>query len=345
MRAADHPAVRVLTEVGLLGPGAAASATVTDLSRAHGVWSVRAPGLAPVVVKQATPHGGPDLAVECLIYRITVWSPEVARALPRALLVDEDRQLLVLADAAADGEGSLAVRVGLPGPLAARMGPSGSAAGPGTAVDLVAVAGALGATVGALHRATAGLPLPPGRRPMILSALVDPGTATSLGPAVTGLVDRLRQDVTLVAAAADLAGARGTCLVHNDLKWDNVVPGPGGRTTLVDWELAGSGDPAWDLGSLLAEHLCRLEGAPRLDEASSALLRGYARAGRLRPGVAAVLARRSVQAAALRCAQMAVELVWTAPAGTADAVSEYLTATNATVRSEELAAGVAACLA
>jgi phosphotransferase family enzyme len=49
--------------------------------------------------------------------------------------------------------------------------------------------------------------------------------------------------------------------IHNDLRWDNclVYAEDGSRRTtqmkIIDWELANYGDPAWDVGSALAEYL------------------------------------------------------------------------------------------
>jgi hypothetical protein len=49
--------------------------------------------------------------------------------------------------------------------------------------------------------------------------------------------------------------------IHNDLKWDNclVHAGEGSKRAtqmkIIDWELANFGDPAWDVGSALAEYL------------------------------------------------------------------------------------------
>jgi hypothetical protein len=48
-------------------------------------------------------------------------------------------------------------------------------------------------------------------------------------------------------------------LVHNDLKWDNILAHPkDGETELtqvkiIDWEMAGIGDPCWDVGTMLSE--------------------------------------------------------------------------------------------
>jgi hypothetical protein len=48
-------------------------------------------------------------------------------------------------------------------------------------------------------------------------------------------------------------------LVHYDLKWDNLLVVRAGRgrprLKLVDWEMAGLGDPCWDAGAMLGEYL------------------------------------------------------------------------------------------
>lgn len=65
-------------------------------------------------------------------------------------------------------------------------------------------------------------------------------------PEFTGFLDELR------------AHWSPSALTHSDLKWDNcLAAGNRSRTRLflVDWELARAGDPAWDVGSVLAEHL------------------------------------------------------------------------------------------
>lgn len=49
--------------------------------------------------------------------------------------------------------------------------------------------------------------------------------------------------------------------IHFDIKWDNclIVPGRSGRhktdLRIVDWELAGLGDPCWDVGSVFNDYL------------------------------------------------------------------------------------------
>jgi aminoglycoside phosphotransferase (APT) family kinase protein len=47
--------------------------------------------------------------------------------------------------------------------------------------------------------------------------------------------------------------------VHNDLKWDNILVHPSEGETeptevkIIDWEMAGIGDPCWDVGTVLSE--------------------------------------------------------------------------------------------
>lgn len=48
---------------------------------------------------------------------------------------------------------------------------------------------------------------------------------------------------------------RPRCLVHGDLKHDNLLRADDGRLALIDWEMARWGDPAWDLAGLLLRPL------------------------------------------------------------------------------------------
>ncbi|MEZ4571350.1 MAG: phosphotransferase [Thermomicrobiales bacterium] len=46
--------------------------------------------------------------------------------------------------------------------------------------------------------------------------------------------------------------------MHHDLKWDNILVYPKEETgptevKIIDWEMAGIGDPCWDVGTLLSE--------------------------------------------------------------------------------------------
>jgi aminoglycoside phosphotransferase (APT) family kinase protein len=60
--------------------------------------------------------------------------------------------------------------------------------------------------------------------------------------------------------AATLRGTRRTwqdrCLIHGDVRRENVLTAQGVGDAIVkviDWELSGSGDPAWDLAGVLGE--------------------------------------------------------------------------------------------
>jgi len=48
-------------------------------------------------------------------------------------------------------------------------------------------------------------------------------------------------------------GWRRDTMIHGDLKWDNLLVGQADHQVLrlVDWELADSGDPCWDVGAVL----------------------------------------------------------------------------------------------
>ena len=53
-----------------------------------------------------------------------------------------------------------------------------------------------------------------------------------------------------------------SCLIHRDVKWDNLIacpetsrPKSGFRLKIIDWEAAQTGDPRWDLGSVFSHYL------------------------------------------------------------------------------------------
>lgn len=56
-------------------------------------------------------------------------------------------------------------------------------------------------------------------------------------------------------------GWRTETLIHNDIKWDNCVifartsSKRKTRLKIVDWEVAGMGDPCWDIGSVFSNYL------------------------------------------------------------------------------------------
>jgi thiamine kinase-like enzyme len=64
---------------------------------------------------------------------------------------------------------------------------------------------------------------------------------TRLGP----VLDEI--DTALSSRAAP------SCFTHNDLFWENIIDG-GDQIYILDYDLAGAGDPAYDLGDLAAQH-------------------------------------------------------------------------------------------
>jgi len=57
------------------------------------------------------------------------------------------------------------------------------------------------------------------------------------------------------AHAPDWSAQAATALIHADVRWENIVlAGDGGVAVLIDWEDAGRGAPAWDVGCLLAAY-------------------------------------------------------------------------------------------
>jgi aminoglycoside phosphotransferase (APT) family kinase protein len=128
-------------------------------------------------------------------------------------------------------------------------------------------------------------------------------------------------------------GWRVEALVHRDVKWANCIAhAPRGgarrtRITLVDWEMAGWGDPALDVGSAFGEFLGHAPAPialaslvapehpgepppPRshdLRPAVAAFLRGYVRARGLDERAASRLLVRAVRYGAARIVQSAYE--------------------------------------
>jgi aminoglycoside phosphotransferase (APT) family kinase protein len=125
------------------------------------------------------------------------------------------------------------------------------------------------------------------------------------------LVKRLQADGLLCRAMDELReGWAPVALVHRDVKWANCIAcaAPGGgsarltRIKLVDWEMAGWGDPAFDLGSAFSD--C-VGGGP--GPAAGALWSSYVRAARIDDAAAAALLTRAVRFAGARLVQSAYE--------------------------------------
>ena len=184
---------------------------------------------------------------------------------------------------------------------------------------------ALGRTVGG--RCTGPRPGSRCRRPRhpLVLALVgrtdQPTEAGSLSALVRSTLSALDSRPLVTDAVAELRRPVAGCLVNHDLKWDNVVlTGPAQQPVLLDWELAGLGDPAWDLGCLLAEHLVRDGDAGSMTPPGPCWPATGTGRGCV-PSIVATFARRVVLAAGLRVVQLALEVAYTPYAGDGEAVA------------------------
>jgi hypothetical protein len=153
-------------------------------------------------------------------------------------------------------------------------------------------------------------------------------------------------------ALTDLLGGLASdwvpfALIHGDVRWDNCVvfPAPHTRRTtrlkLVDWELAGRGDPCWDVGSVFCDYLwCWLGSIPDaglepserlLDQAGypleamhpaiSAFWTGYTETMGLSPAEANTQALRATRYTAARLVQLTYEQLQTRPQITTTAIA------------------------
>ncbi len=83
-----------------------------------------------------------------------------------------------------------------------------------------------------------------------------PGLLHLLSAGGVKLLEALQRSRALQSRLADLGPPRGDGLVHGDLRWENVLIDDGGgaapRVWLVDWEMGGAGEQAWDAGCFAA---------------------------------------------------------------------------------------------
>jgi aminoglycoside phosphotransferase (APT) family kinase protein len=216
----------------------------------------------------------------------------VSGVLPKALLIDERRGVLVLAAAPPDHVGSALLSAGW------RPEPQ--------------VAAALGRSLAEVHEGTRGVPVPHEVSSGVLG-LPDVGAAVLGLDRARGLAATVGRDPVLAPVLQRAARSWApSCLVHGDVKWDNCLVH---RDTtpptvqLVDWELAGWGDPAWDLAAALAQgSALALDEPAAADEGHAALVSGYASvAGRGVPARAARFWPGRVVHLALECAEVGAD--------------------------------------
>ncbi len=265
-RAGPRPPPDPRSAAAAAGLRGAERALVTQLGSSHDVHRVVADG-GSVVVKSPSARAvsqGRTLAPEAYAYRLASWRPGLAEVMPRAHLVDERRQVIVLECAPQSDTGGHRLAAGqVPDP---------------------ASAAALGRCLAAVHRATLGVPVPFATSSGVLDLARSQEGDIQLEAALDLAVRVARHPVMgpRLSRARDLW--QSTCLVHGDVKWDNTLIGTDSAgdpvVRLIDWELSGHGDPAWDVATALAgSSALELESGRAGEDDRSALVGAYLAAG------------------------------------------------------------------
>jgi Ser/Thr protein kinase RdoA (MazF antagonist) len=316
---------------------------VVEASRHNSVFLALIREGPTFVVKQAAREEAPTLAHEAAVLRALDEAPGLSGHAPEVVHHDPDAARLVLRTRGGGRNWNHHQR-------AARF--------PRSQARL------LGQLLGALHRLPADHvePLPPGVDSMWGLSLPEPPhrMLVDLSTGAQDLVARLQANQALCGRLRELAvlGFDGV-LVHGDLRWDNclaVAAGSSPRRTgllLVDWELAGHGAAAFDVGTVLAEYLRTwLESVPIVEPAEPDRLRALARypLQRMRPAVRAFWSsytlsaprrpalRHVMELAGVRLLQAAVEQAQTT--AVAQQVTLLQLADNLLRRPEHAAAGL-----
>ncbi len=214
---------------------------VDVLARSHVVCRVVAPDGRCAIVKQAgeqASESGRTLQRELYVYRLAGWMPALAAVLPKPLLIDERRQLLVLE--------SLAKGQEWPSPKDMM-----SIKSPG-------IAARLGELMAKWHRATIDVRLWPSIADGVLHlpGAVDEAIGNRSASA-RRFMRALGTDERLARALREaLSTYRHQCLIHGDIRCDNWILDRSENPPslkVLDWEMSGSGDPAWDVASVFSE--------------------------------------------------------------------------------------------
>ena len=140
----------------------------------------------------------------------------------------------------------------------------------------------------------------------------DLDTLHTLSAAAVDLIRIIQGSQELCAELDELLECRlEAAVIHGDVRWDNCLAVHGAthhwtRLQLIDWELCGAGDPAYDIGAFLGEYLrAWLQSIPIADPRDAGRLLAHARLPleRMRPALRAFWA-----AYALHCRATPAEL-------------------------------------
>lgn len=343
-----------LIDRGLLGleslvDGGIMALDVSRRNRNYKVVSSRGPSY---LLKQGiSPESAATVAREAALYSHLAASPETAALwpyLPRCYGYDAERRILILelVQGAADLRHGRGRR--------RRLSPR--------------VAGAVGAALAAVHGvqgAGAGGSGVPAERidPAWVLAVhrLDRSALTCMNAASLQMVRMLQR----FQAVCELLDALRTdwateSFIHNDVRWDNLllVSRPQSRKAevkIVDWELAGWGDPCWDVGAVFVDYLVLwLSSTPITGEAPlagfaeharfplsamqpalRAFWRAYVRRRRLGPEAARARLARSVRLCGARLIQSVYEQLQISPLLTGNLVCQLQLSWNLLAGPEE----------
>ena len=220
---------------------------VVDRSRLNRVYVVTADNERCFVVKVATKPGDGGIEREALVLetlRSLDPSGPLASSLPVLVACDADLRLLILEAT----------------PTAARDLARHHRGGRFS----VTLAREAGRTLGVLHRLpTSTLPRPGAAASgQSLGAYIPAlSELQAMSTAEMSLLRLVQHSEELCRSLDELAIAwREDAIVHGDVRWDNCLAvrdksGRWRRLQLIDWETAGPGDPAEDVGAFLGEYL------------------------------------------------------------------------------------------
>ena len=303
-----------LLSLGLLKPRAIVEdgLTVVDASRRNCVFIATTRSGPTYVVKQAGPRSALTLKHEAAVLRMVADAPELAWQVPTVIHEDREMALLVLSSPGGGRDWAEHHKAGRFPRSPARALGRGLAGLHRHAVDRVGDQPTDGERMWALQFAEPPLELirdlSAGAQDLVARLQANPAMIDRL----TGLRDHDHQDV----------------FVHGDLRWENclAVAAPGSRrrtrTLLIDWELAGRGEAALDVGTVIAEYLSAwVESIPIVEVGTPGRLLSLARypLRRMQPAIGAFWSayratsstppalRRVLDMAAVRLVNTAVE--------------------------------------
>lgn len=230
--------IKLLVACGWLAEDDARSdaLSVELLSSSHALYKVITPQGRSVALKQSQAStNGRDLTREFYVYRLSNWIEEIANILPTPIVIDERRQTLVIDFLFTDY----------------------AVAAQGSGLANLQVGHQLGLKMAKWHRATSKIALLPALSKGILHLPDALEIASESRPASTKkLMKMIVEDEKLasILREAELL-YEDQCLIHGDIRCENwILAHIEGQAHLkiIDWEISGAGDPAWDVGSVLA---------------------------------------------------------------------------------------------